>query len=236
MEESVSLFEANLSKNMEDLSRKQKTDEKIDAVRQLLEAIFASPNEIENQILESQMNRNALETEQQRRYLALAEQDAADRRMTNAMNEARNNIGTLLHFFEKGMNKDIPNYDEILENNVKVLGNISTLVEAAGLPVKENEVNFHLTENDLKKSLRKTNILEVMRTAKKNGWEVRLTDNEVTLFKDGKAVGGKTLKKYFVEIEEKGAPCKTATAKAIIKSKKQLQPVTAKAKRITRKS
>lgn len=236
MEESVSLFEANLSKNMEDLSRKQKTDEKIDAVRQLLEAIFASPNEKENQILESQMNRNALETEQQRRYLALAEQDAADRRMTNAMNEARNNIGTLLHFFEKGMNKDIPNYDEILENNVKVLGNISTLVEAAGLPVKENEVNFHLTENDLKKSLRKTNILEVMRTAKKNGWEVRLTDNEVTLFKDGKAVGGKTLKKYFVEIEEKGAPCKTATAKAIIKSKKQLQPVTAKAKRITRKS
>ena len=165
-------------------------------------------NSLSNNYMRTKLERFAFDLERDKKILALTEQSAADARTVELLHQARENIVSLLHLHEKALDLGF-DYEDILLKNIKILDRVT----AIGAPFygDEAEVSFHLTEKDLKKSLKKTNILEVMRVAKRNGWEVKVTDNEVYVHKDGKLVDGKTLKKYFVENNERneGETCKT---------------------------
>lgn len=221
-----SLFGDTVDKQLTNVKLKTQ----LEAAKKALDVICSeSDNESEKKALEFQLAKAGLELEQQRKYLAMAAQVEEDKRVALAMSEARSNIATLMMFHEKGLNNEIPNYEEILAKNVSALSNISILSNSLGVVQPEATVTFHLTENDLKKSMRKTNILEVMRTAKQNGWEIRLSDkNEAFCYKNGKLVDGNTLKKYFVEIESKGEKCKTTQKSLPMKACKKTKPVTRK--------
>jgi hypothetical protein len=50
--------------------------------------------------------------------------------------------------------------------------------------------SFHVTETDLKRAFNKTNVVDIMRQAKKNGWKMTISEDEVALYRNGKRIDG----------------------------------------------
>jgi hypothetical protein len=91
----------------------------------------------------------------------------------------------------------------------RILNRSLQIIEETISPEKATEntmsINFEedttLTADKIRKAIREANVLDVIRNAKKNGWEVKISDNEVALFKDGKRIDGKP-KDIFIKTEQ----------------------------------
>lgn len=112
--------------------------------------------------------------------------------------EARKNISTIISIVNLGMDdysNEEPTIKEIAElilngikENLKILQGISSLIPSEE-PKKELELGaFSLSAETLKNALDDTNILDVVRKARKNGWDVRINEDEVAVYKDGKRI------------------------------------------------
>ena len=87
---------------------------------------------------------------------------------------------------------------EILREVSNIGGDDIPVVE----PITAEKVldSFHVTEKDLKRAIGKTNVMDIMRQAKENGWTMKITEDEIALYKNGKRIDGNG--KNFISVEE----------------------------------
>lgn len=123
------------------------------------------------------------------------------------LEQARLNLQVYLQCSEMGdSNHQV--LDGIAENLMilKEINNIkteSTAIDSMEDPLNYEEI-FHMTCKDVKNAIEKTNVLDVMRMAKKNGWDIRISEDEVAVFKDGKRImelDGRDFENLFVKHE-----------------------------------
>ena len=106
------------------------------------------------------------------------------------MEEARKTIALLGSIVDKGQPSAI--VLSILDDCYKILANITEVgKEEFSQQEEDKEELIHLTSRDIKHSLSQTNIFDVMRTAKKNGWDLRIVNGKLFVYKNGKKVCGK---------------------------------------------
>jgi CHASE3 domain sensor protein len=124
---------------------------------------------------------------------------------SDRINQARLNLNSLLVLEEKGK----LGLEDYIEQNLNILREVTNIGEEDIVTCRENVDpmekildSFHITEKDMLKSFKKTNIMDVMRQAKKNGWEMRITENEVALYKDGKRISDAS-ERIFIENSKK---------------------------------
>ena len=137
------------------------------------------PEEINSQ-LELQIKREKLDSEMQKSQLML--QVKRER-----LEQARLNLLSLMMLEEKGrknLDSDIENILEIMRE-VNQIGSDSIIVKDKIQTTKDILESFSLTENDIQKAIRNTNIFAIIRKAKENGYELKISDNEVALYKNG---------------------------------------------------
>lgn len=111
---------------------------------------------------------------------------------SDRIEQARQNLATLVMLNEKGK----VGLEDDIESNLAVLREVSNIGGEEVYP-KEIEVNsdkildsFHMTEKDLKKAFNTTNVMDIVRQAKKNGWSMKISEDEVSLYKNGKRING----------------------------------------------
>lgn len=121
--------------------------------------------------------------------------------------QARANLETLLHLEEKGK----CGLEDDIEDMLAILREVAN-IGGEEIHVKDDTPNtekildsLHLTERDLRRALNnKINVLDLVRQAKKNGWTMKITDDEIDLYnKHGKRILGSAPTKEFVDGEIK---------------------------------
>jgi len=105
--------------------------------------------------------------------------------------QARANLSTLLMLEEKGRN----GLEDDIEDNLSILREVENMGGEEIYVKDEIQTtdkildSFHVTEKDLRKAFNNTNIIEIMRQAKKNGWTMKISEDEIALFdKDGNRI------------------------------------------------
>ena len=110
----------------------------------------------------------------------------------------------------------------ILEDCYKILANITEVGKEEFTQQQEDkEELIHLTSRDIKHSLSSTNIVDVMRTAKKNGWDLRIVNGKLFVYRNGKKISGK--ENIFIPCEEIKENKKSQKNKKIEKLRKLLE-------------
>lgn len=121
--------------------------------------------------------------------------------------QARANLETLLMLEAKGKG----GLEDDIEDNLAILREV-TNIGGEEIHIKDDTPNtekildsLHLTERDLRRALNnKINVLDLVRQAKKNGWTMKITDDEIALYnKNGKRILGSAPTKEFVDGEIK---------------------------------
>jgi len=144
------------------------------------------------------------------------------------LQQARNNLQMLIQLEEKGK----VGIEDDIENCIKILQEVQNIggddIVVAKTDTVESVIDsFHLTQKDLKRAFGKTNILDVMRNAKENGWTMTISNDEVALYKDGVRIehgkAGKT--SGFVSAEDR---------KNLNKSSHKITKMSAKSKKTTK--
>lgn len=136
--------------------------------------------EMQNSQFEMQVRRENLDSEMQKSQLLL--QIKRER-----LEQARSNINFLIMLGAngtKGLEGDIENNLEIMRE-VNQIGNDNIIVKDKIQTTKDVLESFSLTETDIQKAIRNTNIFAIIRKAKENGYELKISDSEVALYKDG---------------------------------------------------
>ena len=92
-------------------------------------------------------------------------------------------------------------------SNIKILGLIDNLdkneksKKSKGSDDEERKVeDLSMSAGELRDALDRTNVLEVIRNARRNGWEVKLDEDKISVYKDGRLVDG-TKNEMFVTYE-----------------------------------
>jgi len=114
----------------------------------------------------------------------------------------------------------------ILEDCYKILANITEVGKEEfshqqDEDKEDKEELIHLTSRDIKHSLSSTNIVDVMRTAKKNGWDLRIVNGKLFVYRNGKKISGK--ENIFIPCEEIKENKKSQKNKKIEKLRKLLE-------------
>ena len=136
--------------------------------------------EMQNSQFEMQVRREKLDSEMQKSQLLL--QIKRER-----LAQARLNLLSLMMLEEKGrkgLDSDIENILEIMRE-VNQIGSDNIIVKDKIQTTKDVLESFSLTETDIQKAIRNTNIFAIIRKAKENGYELKISDSEVALYKDG---------------------------------------------------
>lgn len=180
----------------------------------------SSLSESDEQMANLRLEELFLRTEREKLETELLRKREKRSILCDKLSQARANISVFLQLEEKGMLGS--QVGDGLEENLSILKEIKDMGEDAIQKYEPDHKDlFHITCKDIKCAIEKTNIIDVIRTAKKNGWKISISDNEVALFKNGKRIDGKTLKNLFVTHENEynqGEPCKSKKTK--IRSKK----------------
>jgi CTP-dependent riboflavin kinase len=132
--------------------------------------------------------------------------------------QARSNLQTLLMLEQAGKS----GLEDDIEKNLAILREVENIGGEEIYPKEEGVTtdkildSFHVTEKDLRRALNgKINILDLVRQAKKNGWTMKITDDEIALYnKHGKRILGSVPTKEFVDGEIKELRKKTATQRS----------------------
>lgn len=105
--------------------------------------------------------------------------------------QARSNLGTLLMLEEKGK----CGLEDDIEDNLAILREVTNIggedIFTRAEPETAEKIldSFHVTEKDLRKAFNNTNVIDLMRQAKQNGWTLKISENEIALFdKRGKRI------------------------------------------------
>jgi len=123
--------------------------------------------------------------------------------------QARNNLQSLLMLQEQGK----LNLADDIEDNLAILREVKNIGGEEiyindGQPSEDKILDsFHVTERDLRKAFNNTNVIDLMRQAKKNGWTMKISEDEIALFdRRGKRVLDGVEKTYdtkFIDSEHK---------------------------------
>jgi CHASE3 domain sensor protein len=112
---------------------------------------------------------------------------------SDRIEQARKNLTSLMLLEEKGKK----GLDDDIENNLSILREVSS-IGSDEISVKDHDSDntdkildsFHMNEKDLRKAFRTTNVMDIIRQAKINGWTMTISEDEVALYKNGKRING----------------------------------------------
>jgi UDP-N-acetylglucosamine enolpyruvyl transferase len=119
----------------------------------------------------------------------LAKQQLLMNMQVERLIQARQNLQILFMLQEKGINVtgDIDNNLAILKE-VNQIGSDYIVVQDRNQTITDVIQSFSLSEKDIQDAIKNTNIFAVIRKAKENGYELKISDSEVALYKDGKRI------------------------------------------------
>lgn len=154
----------------------------------------------EREILEMASKRAEFESRMQDIRLSNYERELNAK--SHIMLNARENINLMTSLVSNQLGGDAKLIDRILNRSLQIIEEIISPEKATENSTLINfEEDTTLTADKIRKAIKEANVLDVIRNAKKNGWEVKISDNEVALFKDGKRIDGKP-KDIFVNTEQ----------------------------------
>lgn len=187
---------------------KKKSTRKIKTVKDAIEVLKAKPvckcdlKLNEKELLDVAIKRADFETKMQDIRIYNTERELFVK--NSIMSNARENIIQMICLLEK----QLPVCDEnlvkqILNRSLQIIEetiNPKTASKSESTFVDFKE-DITLTADGIRKAIQEANVLDIIRNAKKNGWEIKISDDEVALFKDGKRIDGKQ-KDIFVNMEQ----------------------------------
>ena len=120
---------------------------------------------------------------------SLAKQHFLMQMQIERLNQARQNLNTLFMLQQNGVHAtaDIENNIQILKE-VNQIGSDYIVAQDRNQTVNDIIQSFSLSEKDIQNAIRNTNIFAVIRKAKENGYELKISDSEVALYKDGNRI------------------------------------------------
>lgn len=158
---------------------------------------------------------------ERKEYLEISKQREIIQTKFQKMEQARKNLEIILLMHDKGIDPSKDSkmgqlIEDIYYGSLNALKEIENIGSDEYSGVKEPEItldDFRLSGDGLRKSLEKTNVLDVIRNAKRNGWEVIINDQVIELYKDGKRIIPQSQEELEKKTQEKGW-------KEVIKEKK----------------
>lgn len=142
----------------------------------------------EREYIELNLDRMRLETETKKAELKALESAEIRSTQCDRIREARENLKSLIVVHQSGHSTFVQ--DDILKC-LDILREVSN-IGGNEIVVQNREVDieqfFHLSEENLNKSLMSTNVMDFIRGASKHGWNMTIDNNEIRLLKDGKSV------------------------------------------------
>jgi UDP-N-acetylglucosamine enolpyruvyl transferase len=120
---------------------------------------------------------------------SLAKQHFLMQMQIERLNQARQNLQTLFMLQQNGIHASADIYDNIqILKEVNQIGSGYIVVQDRNQTTTDILQSFSLNEKDIQNAIRDTNIFAVIRKAKENGYELKISDSEVALYKDGKRI------------------------------------------------
>ena len=142
-------------------------------------------NDSERQYIELNLERMEVTAKRDKVELEAIEKAEIRSAQCDRIREARQNLDTLMHIAERGfgdlVGKDIDACLTILRE-VSNIGSKDIIVAEQEFDVEQL---FHLGEDDLQKALRTTNVIDFIRNASENGWNITINNEEIKLMKNG---------------------------------------------------
>jgi len=180
-------FTANLRRNFNDGKNEVESLKKVvmDAA-QIIKSSTQVNDDIEQEIIKTQV-------EKLKQEVILIKEEIKKAQMSLKIDRcdiARYNINTLCDLREKEISlKNIDLDIEIASNVIEMRLNDINEEELSIKTCDDIIESCSITCRDLKKALNKTNIYDVIKNAKKNGWTIKIEDDMVSLFgKDGNLI------------------------------------------------
>ena len=114
------------------------------------------------------------------------------------MEQARMNLSMLMQLENQGKKGNEDQIEDCLKimQEVEHVGGEDVIPHAEMDTLDKVKDSFHVTEKDLRRAFGKTNILDVMRNAKKNGWTMKISEDEVAVYRHGKRIDGREMKEF----------------------------------------